>query len=153
MDCADDRSAKVGDYKMKNKIRVQVSKPGCDGHWRGIVTVSRGLRDAGMEVIFAGFQNVEEIVKTAIEEDVDVIGLSIHSGAHIQWTRQVFDLLKEKGVQNEFILLVGGPIPEEDVQELKSMGATGIFRPATEMGEIVDCIKQNVYKDINDRLT
>ena len=80
-----------------------MSKPGCDGHWRGIVTVSRILRDAGMEVIFGGFQNVEEIVKTAIEEDVDVIGLSIHSGADVPWTREVVSLLKEKGMQNEFV--------------------------------------------------
>ena len=137
---------------MENKIRVLMSKPGCDGHWRGIVAVSRALKDAGMEVIFGGFQNVEEIVKTAMEEDVDVIGLSIHSGAHIQWTRQVVNLLKERGLQNEFVLLVGGAIPIDDCQVLKSIGAAGVFRPGAVTREIVNCIQQNLHKDVKSQL-
>ena len=85
---------------MAGKIRVLMSKPGIDGHWRGIVTVSRSLRDAGMEIIFGGFQSVEEIVETAIQEDVNVIGLGIHSGAHFKYTERVTDLMKEKKISD-----------------------------------------------------
>ena len=79
----------------EKKIRVLMSKPGIDGHWRGGIVVSRAIRDAGMELIFGGFQNTQQIVESAIQEDVDVIGLSIHSGAHFAYTQQVIDLLKE----------------------------------------------------------
>ena len=79
----------------ENKIRVLMSKPGIDGHWRGGIVVSRALRDAGMELIFGGFQNVRQIAEAAIQEDVDVIGLSIHSGAHFAYTQQLIDILKE----------------------------------------------------------
>ncbi|TET75623.1 MAG: methylmalonyl-CoA mutase, partial [Candidatus Heimdallarchaeota archaeon] len=95
----------------EKKIRVLMSKPGIDGHWRGGIVVSRAIRDAGMELIFGGFQNVEQIVESAIQEDVDVIGLSIHSGAHFAYTQQVIDLLKERGVLDNFMILVGGIVP------------------------------------------
>ena len=91
-----------------------MSKPGIDGHWRGGIVVSRAIRDAGMELIFGGFQNVQQIVETAIQEDVDVLGLSIHSGAHFAYTQQVIDLLKERGVLEDIMILVGGVIPAQD---------------------------------------
>lgn len=134
---------------MEKRIRVLLSKPGCDGHWRGAVSVSRALRDSGMEVVFGGFQNIAEIVNGAVQEDVDVIGLSIHSGAHIQWTKQLVDSLEQKGLQTDFVLLVGGPIPLEDFEELRGIGAAGVFRPGTRTEEIVDCIKQNVQQKAN----
>jgi len=86
------------------KIRVLMSKPGIDGHWRGGIVVSRALRDAGMELIFGGFQNIEQIVESAVQEDVDIIGLSIHSGAHIAYTKQLIDLLEEKGLKDNFMI-------------------------------------------------
>ena len=91
-----------------NQIRVLMSKPGIDGHWRGGIVVSRALRDAGMELIFGGFQNIEQIVESAIQEDVDVIGLSIHSGAHFAYTQQVIDLLNEKMHWWKFLALFNG---------------------------------------------
>ena len=124
------------------KIRVLMSKPGVDGHWRGIVTVSRGLRDAGMEVIFGGFQSIEEIVETAIQEDVNVIGVSIHSMAHMAYAKELMDLLDEKGVKDEFIVVFGGVIPEEDVPKLKSLGVMGVYGPGTHTAVIVNDIKE-----------
>ena len=131
---------------MATKIpyRILMSKPGVDGHWRGIVVISRGLRDAGMEVIFGGFQNVEQIVESAIQEDVDVIGLSIHSGAHIAYTKRVLDLLNQKGVKNNFMLLVGGVIPAVDVPKLKEIGAANVYGPGTIVRDVVDFIESNL---------
>ncbi len=108
------------------KIRVLMSKPGIDGHWRGGIVVSRALRDAGMELIFGGFQNVNQIVEAAIQEDIDVLGLSIHSGAHFAYTKQVIDLLKEKGVFNDILILVGGAIPAQDFPKLKKIGVANV---------------------------
>lgn len=127
-------------------IRVLMSKPGIDGHWRGGIVVSRALRDAGMEVIFGGFQNVQQIVESAIHEDVDVIGLSIHSGAHLAYTQQVIDLLKEKGVFENFMILVGGVIPAKDFSELKTMGVANVYGPGTMVKNIVDFIKEKIKK-------
>ena len=90
---------------MKKRIRVLIAKLGLDGHTTGAIVVSRALRDAGMELIFGGFQNVQQIVEAAIQEDVDVIGLSIHSGAHFAYTQQVIDLLKERGVLDNIMSL------------------------------------------------
>ncbi len=131
----------------KKKIRVLMSKPGIDGHWRGGIVVSRALRDAGMEVIFGGFQNVSQIVESAIHEDVDVIGLSIHSGAHFAYTQQVIDLLKEKGVFEDFLILVGGVIPARDFVELKAMGVANVYGPGTVTQEIVDFIEEKTKKE------
>lgn len=131
---------------MSKKIRVLISKPGIDGHWRGGVVVSRGLRDAGMEVIFGGFQNVEQIVESAISEDVDVIGLSMHSGAHLAYTERVINLLKEKGVKDHFLILVGGVIPVMDFPTLKEMGVANVYGPGTVVADITKFIVENVKK-------
>ena len=129
-----------------NQIRVLMTKPGIDGHWRGGIVVSRALRDAGMELIFGGFQNVEQIVESAIQEDVDVIGLSIHSGAHFAYTQQVIDLLKEKNVLDKFMILVGGVIPAKDFNQLREMGVANVYGPGAMVGDIVDFIEKNVQK-------
>ncbi len=130
----------------EKKIRVLMSKPGIDGHWRGGIVVSRAIRDAGMELIFGGFQNAKQIVETAIQEDVDVLGLSIHSGAHFAYTQQVIDLLKEKGVFNDILLLVGGVIPAQDFPKLKDMGVANIYGPGSITNDIVEFIKTHLKK-------
>jgi methylmalonyl-CoA mutase C-terminal domain/subunit len=123
-----------------------MSKPGIDGHWRGGIVVSRALRDAGMELIFGGFQNVQQIVEAAIQEDVDVIGLSIHSGAHFAYTQQIIDLLKERGVLDNIMILVGGVIPAKDFTKLKEMGVANVYGPGSMTSDIVDFVKTNVKK-------
>ena len=123
-----------------------MSKPGIDGHWRGGIVVSRALRDAGMEVIFGGFQNVKQIVESAIHEDVDIIGLSIHSGAHFAYTQQVIDILKEKGVIDDFMILVGGVIPAKDFPKMKEMGVANVYGPGSMTQDIVDFIKDKIKK-------
>ena len=128
------------------KIRVLMSKPGIDGHWRGGIVVSRAIRDAGMELIFGGFQNVKQIVAAAIQEDVDVIGLSIHSGAHFAYTQEVIDLLKEKGVFDSIMILLGGVIPAKDFPKLKEMGVANVYGPGTLTKDIVEFIRTNVKK-------
>ena len=130
----------------EKKIRVLMTKPGIDGHWRGGIVVSRAIRDAGMELIFGGFQNVQQIVETAIQEDVDVLGLSIHSGAHFAYTQQVIDLLKERGVLEDIMILVGGVIPAQDFAKLKEMGVANIYGPGSKTSDIVEFIKTNVKK-------
>ena len=130
----------------RNQIRVLMSKPGIDGHWRGGIVVSRALRDAGMELIFGGFQNAEQIVESAIQEDVDVIGLSIHSGAHFAYTQQVIDLLKERNALDKFMILVGGVIPAIDFPQLREMGVANVFGPGSMVGDIVEFIEKNVQK-------
>lgn len=123
------------------KIRVLVAKPGLDGHDRGAKVVAAALRDAGMEVIYSGLhQTPEMIVETAIQEDVDVVGLSVLSGAHITLFRRVKDLLRERGADN-IILTGGGIIPEEDKKELMEMGAATLFGPGATTQEIVDFIR------------
>ena len=126
------------------KIRVLMSKPGIDGHWRGGIVVSRALRDAGMELIFGGFQNIEQIVESAVQEDVDIIGLSIHSGAHIAYTKQLIDLLEEKGLKDNFMILIGGVIPAKDFQRLKDLGVANVYGPGSMTGDIVNFIRENL---------
>ena len=130
----------------EKNIRVLMSKPGIDGHWRGGIVVARAIRDAGMELIFGGFQNAAQIVEAAIQEDVDVIGLSIHSGAHFAYTQQVIDLLKERGVMDNIMILVGGVIPAQDFPKLKEMGVANVYGPGSMVSEIVEFIKTNVKK-------
>jgi len=130
----------------ENKIRVLMSKPGIDGHWRGGIVVSRALRDAGMELIFGGFQNVSQIAEAAIQEDVDVIGLSIHSGAHFAYTQQLIDILKEKGVFGSILIVLGGVIPAQDFDKLKEMGVGNIFGPGSMTSDIVSYIKSQINK-------
>jgi methylmalonyl-CoA mutase C-terminal domain/subunit len=129
---------------MERKIRVLVAKPGLDGHDRGAKIVARALRNAGMEVIYTGLhQTAEMIIETAIQEDVDVIGLSLLSGAHMTLFRDVTKLLKEKNMQ-DVLVLGGGIIPKEDVSVLKKAGVDGVFGPGTHTEDIIDFIKKNV---------
>ncbi len=126
------------------KLRILVAKPGLDGHDRGAKIVSRTLRDAGFEVIYTGLRRTpEEIVSAAIQEDVDLIGLSILSGAHNVLFLKIMNLLKENGVTDMYVI-AGGIIPEKDIPELKKMGISEIFLPGTSSQSIVDWIKQNV---------
>ena len=126
------------------KIRVLVAKPGLDGHDRGAKVIARALRDAGMEVIYTGLrQTPEMVVIAALQEDVHVIGLSILSGAHNAIVPRVMDLLKQNKM-DDVIVLVGGIIPDQDVESLKKMGVAGIFQPGTPMDGIVKFIRENV---------
>jgi methylmalonyl-CoA mutase C-terminal domain/subunit len=125
----------------EKKIRVLVAKPGLDGHDRGAIVVASALRDAGMEVIYSGLhQTPEMIVETAIQEDVDVVGLSVLSGAHMTLFKRVKDLLKKHGADN-IILTGGGIIPEEDQKELLESGAAALFGPGSTTMDIVDFIR------------
>ena len=128
----------------KKNIRVLMSKIGMDGHWRGVVSVSKGLMEEGMEVIFGGFQSIPQIVKTAEEEDVDVIGLSIHSGAHVEWTQRLINMLKERELDKDFLVLIGGIIPVGDVVKLKEIGAADVFGPGTAIKTVADSIRSKV---------
>ena len=131
---------------MEARIRVLVAKPGLDGHDRGAKIVARALRDAGMEVIYTGLhQTAEMIVEAAIQEDVNVIGLSLLSGAHMTLFVDVADLLKKKEI-NDVLVIGGGIIPEKDITKLKKAGIAGIFGPGTSCEDIVDFIKKNVKK-------
>jgi methylmalonyl-CoA mutase C-terminal domain/subunit len=123
------------------KIRVLVAKPGLDGHDRGAKVVAAALRDAGMEVIYSGLhQTPEMIVETAIQEDVDVVGLSVLSGAHMTLFKRVKDLLHERGADN-IILTGGGIIPREDQEQLLKSGAAALFGPGATTREIIDFIR------------
>ena len=131
---------------MEQKIRVLVAKPGLDGHDRGAKIVARALRDAGMEVIYTGLhQTADMIVEAAIQEDVDVVGLSLLSGAHMTLFVDVAQLLKKKGM-NDVLVLGGGIIPKEDIPKLKKEGIAGVFGPGTTCDEIAGFIKKNVKR-------
>ncbi len=126
------------------KIRVLVAKPGLDGHDRGAKVIARALRDAGIEVIYTGLrQTPEMVVSAALQEDVDVIGLSILSGAHNAIVPRVMELLQQNKM-NDVLVLVGGIIPDQDMESLKKAGVAGIFQPGTAMDEIVQFIRSNV---------
>ncbi len=126
------------------KIRVLIAKPGLDGHDRGAKVMAHALRDAGMEVIYSGLhQTVPSILKMAIEEDVDVIGLSIMSGAHIPITKNVMDLVKKEAL-DRVIVVVGGVIPAKDIPALKDIGVAGVFPGGTPFEESVRFIRENV---------
>ncbi|MCJ7605997.1 MAG: cobalamin B12-binding domain-containing protein [Dehalococcoidales bacterium] len=123
-------------------IRVLVAKPGLDGHDRGAKVVARALRDAGMEVIYTGIrQTPEMIVATALQEDVDVIGLSSLSGAHAELFADIIAGLKDKGMEN-VIVVAGGIIPEDDIPALEKLGIKAVFGPGTKTSEIIDRIKE-----------
>jgi methylmalonyl-CoA mutase C-terminal domain/subunit len=131
---------------MIKKIRVLVAKPGLDGHDRGAKIVARALRDAGMEVVYTGLhQTAEQIVNTAIQEDVDVVGLSLLSGAHMTLFIDVALLLKEKQM-DDVLIIGGGIIPQEDVPRLKKAGIAEVFGPGTPVEDIVSYIKKNVKR-------
>ncbi|MCC3868780.1 cobalamin B12-binding domain-containing protein [Terrisporobacter mayombei] len=128
-------------------IRVLVAKPGLDGHDRGAKVIARALRDAGMEVIYTGLrQTPEQIVQAAIQEDVDVVAMSILSGAHNHLLPKVVDLLKEEGAYDEVLVIGGGVIPEEDIPYLKEKGVAEIFTPGTSTSVTIDFIKENLKK-------
>jgi methylmalonyl-CoA mutase, C-terminal domain len=128
----------------KRKIRVLLAKPGLDGHDRGAKVVAHAMREAGMEVIYTGLhQTVASIVNQAVQEDVDVIGLSIMSGAHLPICKKLMGLVREQGVDNKLVA-VGGVIPNKDVPALKEMGVAGIFPGGSYFNDIVDFIEQNV---------
>jgi len=131
---------------MADKIKVLVAKPGLDGHDRGAKVIARALRDAGMEVIYTGLhQTPEMIVAAALQEDVDVVGLSILSGAHLTLLPRVKQLLEEKGL-GDVLLVGGGIIPAEDVQTLQEKGIGHLFGPGTPLREIVECIETEMSR-------
>jgi methylmalonyl-CoA mutase C-terminal domain/subunit len=129
------------------KIRVLIAKPGLDSHDRGAKVVARALRDAGMEVIYTGLrQTPEQIVETALQEDVDVIGLSILSGAHKALFPRIMELLKQKGL-TDLMVFAGGIIPAEDAREMKKLGIREIFGPGTTTETIIQFVLQNIPKE------
>jgi methylmalonyl-CoA mutase, C-terminal domain len=132
----------------ERKIRVLVAKPGLDGHDRGAKVVARALRDAGMEVIYTGLrQSPEMIAEAALQEDVDVVGISILSGAHMALLPHILQLLKTNG-QDQVKVFVGGIIPDEDVPKLKAMGVVGVYGPGAPTGTIIDEIRQSVSSTV-----
>ena len=125
------------------KLRVVIAKPGLDGHDRGAKVIARALRDAGMEVIYTGLRQTPEMIAgAALQEDADVIGLSILSGAHNHIAPRLMDLLKAKGL-DDVLVVIGGIIPDVDIAKLKEIGVKGIFLPGTPMQDIVDFINAN----------
>ena len=129
---------------MEKRIRVLVAKPGLDGHYRGAKVVARALRDAGFEVIYTGLrQTPEQIAEAALQEDVDVVAMSILSGAHPHLFPKVVDLVRGKGMEDTLII-GGGVIPEGDIPALKEAGIAEVFTPGTPTTAIVDFIKNNV---------
>jgi len=126
------------------KIRVLIAKPGLDGHERGARVVAYGLRDAGFEVIYTGLrQSPKQICSAAIQEDVQVIGLSILSGAHLSLTNKLMNCLKTQEA-DDIMVLVGGIIPDDDIQKLKEIGVSGVFTAGTSVSEIAQFIKENI---------
>lgn len=129
----------------ERKIRVLVAKPGLDGHDRGAKVVARALRDAGMEVIYTGLrQTPEMIAESALQEDVDAVGLSILSGAHMALAPRIIELLKANG-QDQVKVFIGGIIPDEDAPRLKEIGVAGVYGPGTLTDDIVRDIRQAVF--------
>ena len=126
---------------MSGRIRVVIAKPGLDGHDRGAKVVAAALRDAGMEVVYTGLHQTPEMIATAaIQEDVDVVGLSILSGAHMTLFPRVLELLRQHG-RDDILLTGGGIIPKEDIEALQRMGVARLFGPGTPTGELVDYIR------------
>jgi methylmalonyl-CoA mutase C-terminal domain/subunit len=132
---------------MSSPIRVVIAKPGLDGHDRGAKVVARALRDAGIEVVYTGLhQTPAQIVDAAIQEDADIIGLSILSGAHLTLFAEVMDLLKSKDA-TDIIVFGGGIIPEDDIPVLEEMGVAKIFTPGTTTHEIVQWVQDHITRD------
>jgi len=129
---------------LEKRIRVLVGKPGLDGHDRGAKVVAQALKDAGMEVVYSGLhKTVDQIVRMAIQEDVDVIGLSIMSGAHIDLTTKLIQKAREQGIGDKMVI-VGGVIPSRDVPRLKEIGVAGVFPGGVSFNDIVAFLKENV---------
>ena len=130
--------------KRERRVRVMVAKPGLDGHDRGARIIARAYRDAGFEVVYTGLhQTPEEIVEAAIQEDVDMVGLSSLAGAHKYLLQAVVDLLREKGA-DDIVVCGGGIIPDDDITKLKAGGVKEIFTPGTTLDEIVSWVRENV---------
>ena len=130
----------------ERKIRVLIAKPGLDGHDRGAKVIARAFRDAGMEVIYTGLrQTPEMIANAAIQEDVDAIGMSCLSGAHMYLFPRVMELLKERGA-DDIVVFGGGTIPDEDISKLKATGIAAVFTPGATTGEAIEFVKKNVSK-------
>lgn len=128
----------------QKRTRVLVAKPGLDGHDRGAKVVVHALKDAGMEVIYTGLhKTIEEIVKTALQEDVDVIGLSIYSGAHLPLSKKLMEQLEEEALTDKLVL-VGGNIPRRDIKTLRDYGVSGVFPTGSKLDEIVKFIKERI---------
>ena len=131
---------------MEQKARVLIGKPGLDGHDRGAKVVARAFRDAGYEVVYSGLrQSPEAIVQTAIQEDIDILGLSILSGAHDTLVPKIVGLLEEKGM-DDVMLLVGGTIPDDDKEEILALGADRVFGPDTDINEIIEFVDRELSK-------
>lgn len=141
----DERRTKGGEeFMTKKKIRVLIAKPGLDGHDRGAKVICRALRDAGMEVIYTGLRRTpEEIINAAIQEDVDLIGLSILSGAHMILFPKIMKLLREKGAE-DIPVIAGGIIPEKDIARMKKVGIAEVFLPGTSSRRIVEWIEKRI---------
>ena len=128
----------------ERQLRIIVAKPGLDGHDRGAKVIARALRDAGMEVIYTGLrQTPEQIVAAALQEDADVIGLSILSGAHMHICPRVMELLRERGM-TDVVVIVGGIIPDDDAAQLKKMGVAAVYQPGASLDEIATFIRSSV---------
>jgi len=139
-----DKKRERSDMVKEKKIRVLAAKPGLDGHDRGVKVVARALMDGGMEVVYTGLrQTPSQIVESAIQEDVDVIAMSILSGAHDYLFPKVMELLGEKGV-DDILVIGGGIIPDEDIPALKEAGIADVFGPGTTTTQIIDYIRGNV---------
>ena len=137
---------------MAHRIRVVIAKPGLDGHDRGARVIASALRDAGMEVIYTGLrQTPEQIVSAALQEDADVIGLSILSGAHMHICPRIMTLLEEQGLR-DVLVVVGGIIPDVDIPKLRKIGVGGIFLPGTPMRDVVDFIRTNALSRVGTAL-
>ena len=135
---------------MDRKIRVLIAKPGLDGHDRGAKLIARTLRDAGMEVIYTGLRQSPEMITTAaLQEDVDVIGLSILSGAHMGLVPRILERMKAEGL-NDVLVFVGGIIPEEDMPALLAMGVTAVYGPGTTTQQVVEDIRRYVLETAKD---
>ena len=131
---------------MAKKIRVVIAKAGLDGHDRGAKIIARALRDAGMEVIYTGLhQTPEQIVETAIQEDADAVGISILSGAHMTLVPRIVDLLRERGA-DDVLVVVGGTIPRDDVEELKRLGVAEVFTPGAPTGDIAEFLRTAIVR-------
>src|SRR6186997_264472 len=131
---------------MTERIRVLVAKPGLDGHDRGAKIIARAFRDAGFEVVYTGLrQTPEQVVTAALQEDVDVIGLSVLSGAHMTLCPRIMELMQKERL-NDVLVLVGGIIPDQDIQKLKEIGIGEVFQPGASTQEIIDYVRTNVRR-------
>ena len=131
---------------MSERLRVLVAKPGLDGHDRGAKVIARAFRDAGFEVIYTGLrQTPEQIVNAALQEDADVVGLSVLSGAHMTLCPRIMELMKKEGL-NEVLVVVGGIIPDQDIVKLKEQGISEVFQPGASTEDIIAYVRQNARK-------